>query len=94
LGNTEIISAATNPIIVSGAIAGATTAFTGIEVKEICPESATITGVHKVVAAIGIANGSAKNFGSFNCKNLEIGWFRKMIPEVAKTESANPASTP
>ena len=83
-GNTGAMRAATNPATVIGATAAETSRFAGIETKESCPESATMMGVQKSVAAIGIAIDSgifSFNFGA-----------RSNIPAVAPTDNAKPGS--
>ena len=51
-------SAAMKPIIVIGATTSATRKFAGSAIRLNCPEIAMISGVQKIVAAIGIAKSS------------------------------------
>ena len=52
------IRAAMNPITVIGATTGAAKRFAGIAISDNKPEMAIITGVHIIVAEIGIASNS------------------------------------
>ena len=75
------INAAINPTMVMGATAGAAKTFATILMGLMYPESATMTGEQKAIAAIG----GAKIFGFiFGAKSNK--------PAVARTERAKPAS--
>ena len=76
------ISAATKPRTVIGATNGDAARLAGILTSDNVPDIAIITGVHIIVAAIGIASGSGKgNLGAI-----------RIIPAVAPTERAKPGS--
>ena len=70
-----------NPMMVIGATAGAANTFATMLMGLMYPESATMIGAQKAIAA----SGGAKNFGFIFGANSSN-------PAVARTESAKPAS--
>jgi hypothetical protein len=80
-GRNGEISAAMNPTIVMGATTGAAKIFAITDIGLMYPESATMTGAQKIIAAMG----GARNFGF-------ILGATKSNPAVARTERANPGS--
>jgi hypothetical protein len=93
MGIIEAKIAAIKPITVMGAITGEAKTLAKILIKDNCPESATITGVQKIVAEIGIATASANTFHLNLALSCSTNLGDKInIPAVAKTERAKPGS--
>ena len=62
-------------------------------IKDNCPESATITGVQKIVAEIGMATASATTCHLIFAESTEINLGESSnMPAVAKTDNAKPGS--
>ena len=91
-GNKGEINAAIKPVIVIGATAGAANKFAKRDAGDRKPESATITGAQKTIAAIGGAAACAKKLGNTRAKNSVTRGAKRSNPAVASTDSANPGS--
>ena len=96
-GKNGTRSALIKPLIVIGAMSGATAIFTGIVTSDSCPLMATMTGVQRIVAESGTDSAVMRDAGmwppDFSSQYLSIIGAMKRIPAVARTESAKPGSS-